>query len=418
MGKMGSACCKCVHPCGKYCVISSAISTTLTITGNHPAQLDLPIDYTVFNDPLLGNSNCAIEGQSLVNHAGSTGSLSVECREDKRVWYDAIAAKLEKCCEPNWVTIFNGSIESFLKSSARIEAFHKYISSRVRVRAGTKVIDGESVCGVYVNVCLIFARLLTSDGYSCGRTTVSGTLRSPTTIFDTTCCAESDEVLTVDETSEFASPDEETSGCDTSQSYDNADYLPVMPCREDYDPFEFYEPSNILKHQTSREVFIPNSDSIGCDPFVVTLTPDDIVLGDCGEVPGTIPSDPDPVFWVWNTCSYEDDDPRIPAPSLAESLCGSYSFAPSNFALFWDACDATGSSPPLNIILYVNLPSLCATDSTTLQGMLDNGQYKKTVTFRDRGAFVDSDIVDGEVMFDELSDTWTLTIESENCPPH
>lgn len=421
MGKMGSACCKCIHPCGKYCIISNAISTTLTIVGNHPAELVIPISYDISNDTIFGSANCRIEGKEDVDETASTNPWSVECRYVREGWYDGIGVLVEKCCDPDWVDLFNGSIETLLKTSTRISANHKYVKSKVRVRAGTKVIDGESVCGVYVTVCLIFARQTITEFYTCGRTTVTGTLRSPTTLFDTSCCAESDEMLSVDETLSFNSPDATATGCNPDAAFDAGGYVNIPPCDDDADPFADYEPDVLLQylHQITREVFLPNSDSIGCDPFVVSLTPADTISEDCGDVLGTVPSDPDPVYWEWDACSYEDDDPRIPAPSVVETLCGSNSTSPAHYALFWDACDTSGSGTPRNILLNnVDLPSVCATDASTLQGILDDGNYKKTISSRVRGSYHDTDIIDGEVMFGEMLDTWTLTIESELCPPH
>ena len=420
MGKIGKVCCKCIHPCGGYCIISNPVTTTLTITGNHPAQLDLPIEYEVTNEPFYGQFNCRIEGYALVNEEQSTTPWSVDCRYVRNGWFDGIGVNLEKCCEPNYVPFFVGSIESFMKESTTYFARQKYYASKISIRAGTKVIDGEPVCGVYVTVCVIMARKFDSSFNRCARTSVSGSIRYQEVLDTENPCCDDSTMITISETLTENFPDAEATGCDPSQNYAAGGYIDEPPCTQE-DEFAVYDPPELLipfLYKITREVFLPESDSIGCDPFVVTLTPADDIDQICGIPLGNFNTVPEPMYWEWDTCSYTDDDPRIPAPGLVATLCGEHSCSPAYFAFFWDACTGAipgGTNNATNILLNVDLPTPCATDAFTLRGLLDDCNYKKTITSRVRDSYYTTDIVDGEIMFGEMFDTWTLTIESDQC---
>jgi hypothetical protein len=419
MSKIGKICCKCIHPCGGYCIVHNAVSTTLTITGNHPATLVFPITYDVLNDQATyGENNCQISGTASVEASASTGELHTECRQVRGSYFDGMDVEVEKCCDPNWVSVFDGSVEAMLKSSSRAVAVHKYLNSEVSVRAGEKTIDGEEVCGVWVRVCLRYARYYYNEGYSCSAVRVSGTVRTPTTQFSN-CCDESDEYVSVDYENTANDPNATATACDPEAAFDAGGFISVPPCPEDDDPFADMEPSVLAQYTygITREKFIPLSKSVGCGndagPYQVTLSPSDEVSSfTCGTTP-------DDVYWEWDDCSYEDDDPRLPTPSLQASLCGEFSFTPVRWGLFFAACDGPAATQPDRDIVCpqpgntgLGCIGIGSTDHVcSLRDAMDSGIYRTTIANRSRGATVDTDIVDGEIMFGHSLDTWVLTIE-------
>lgn len=420
MSKIGKVCCKCIHPCGAYCIISNPVSTTLTITGNHPATLVFPITYDILNNAdLYGSANCQFIGEANVSAASSTGEVHNECRQTRGSYFDGMGVEIDKCCDPDWVNLFDGNVEAMLKKSGISVAVYKYLDSQVLIRAGTKTIAGEEVCGVWVRVCLRYARYFYGLSYSCQAVRVTGTARNPTTLFSD-CCDESDEYISVNYEGTENSPDATATGCDTEAAFDAGGFNNVPPCpSEDDDPFADMEPEVLAQYTygITREKFIPNSRSLGCgtpdDPYQVTFAPSDEVFnGPCGTTP-------DDVYWEWDECSYEDDDPRIPAPSQQITFCGEFSFAPVHWGQFYAAC--AGPNPG-SVDLNIACPQAGSSglgclgigsgdQVCSLQGAMDSAVYRTTVTGRSRGAVVDTDIIDGEVMFGHSLDNWVLTIE-------
>lgn len=443
-------CCDCVDDCGCYQYLEEYLSpntpkTELTITGNHPAHLVAYITYQKSTyDPLNEKWNCVAWFANEDHKCCIGGSSVIDVDESDYLWQDDFCCQSSTsgsldfdgyyCCDETgigggyrWVPLNTGSIVSNVASSATTTRAVWYRKIAVRMYAG----EQDGCCGVFVEVCLSFRRVLLSD--SCGAeyraVSIDGLCPDPPCGLE--ACIETSCTKTC------------TGTCDPAYDPESGGFMncPSALNAEDYiDPAENPDDDPTWPHYSIlRRKFISGSPSCTARDLPVlnvTLTPDDDVpydaigtnLGVCDycptdqELPGGIHYDfcvPDRVYY--DRGEYADASEAC-CPEEPTVTCGGVAKTPGFAALngyCWTRCDdvvvygiftSGGVAMECSGDLYCDIGDVfhnCWAYQEVVQELGIVYEVRNRSNTIDDQCSID---VCGYLLFGELDDTWNLSI--------
>lgn len=435
------ACCKVDPDCPCVCVSRYPCATTLTVTGNHPATLKFPINYTRNpGDGFGGTAFCGLEGASDVDRSASTNHTQLRSWTEQDRFWDHMIRNRAQCCFLDLGDLQNSYVAFPVKdtlktvqvSSRCYRADLRYQNLSVSVKQSKNLVNGQWVCGITVTATLTFKRFLSEQDHTCiyyYARTQSQTGCGPQIPFDYYLeCGQCYMNNTI------------TNATFNPSSLSTASY-PSMPtdCGPLSDnqwdsgtwngnPFSFRGPMPSLETNKqvetiyiTRSKFIPGATSIGCTaPFIVSLTPEDTVecVDSLPDVPGV---DDDNCYWFsYVYCPVNRTEGDTCIISSFECPPGTVPLSDyQNFGTFYgisDACPDIETGFTLNFWYVISVASDTGPGCTgnTFSGNPNIPQcIQGTVSFRDKGYTLNYALQDKTTLFAEGDDTWTLKLE---CP--
>lgn len=388
MGTIGNCCC-CTNECGSYCVGKNPCVTTLSISGNHPATLYFPITYSQYTKPV-----CGLYGTASVDRSTSTNHTINRVYTAKYKAYDQMHLKYYVCClGGNPQLALEGDFEVFQSGSGCQRADLRYESATVKIYS-----DTSYGCGAWVEVCLTFRRYTYSVTNLCKYLKFTGSTYN-------TCFTPFGE----DYSGTF---DDECNYCNNGLSYNPAtdpkdqNFVTAPTCGV---PTESDWSSQTL-YNIYRRKWVPNLFDIGCTSVSVVLTESNDVTG------ATYCCSKDES----NNCILTSDVlysglQSFTTENCAEQTCGTTTYPAHNrFGTFYDQ-DNVGY-----LMGYFSDVSGCTLNRTgnptIYYGSLAAGDQwscwnKATITNRYQGSTVENDLANNTLLFGELHDSWTLTLD-------
>jgi hypothetical protein len=393
MGTFGNCCC-CSNECGSYCVGRNPCVTTLSISGNHPATLKIPISYSNYEKPI-----CGLYGTGSVDRSASTNHTINRLYTAKYKAYDQMHLKHYVCCAGGTPQLaLEGDFEVFQATSGCQRADLRYEGVTVKIYS-----DSGYSCGAWIEVCLTFRRFTFSQYNYCRYLKFTGdTYNTCVTPFGEDYSGTFNDECNQCYSSNSTNPTYDSSIDPKDQGYVTAPTCSV-PTDTDWSSQTLY---NIY-----RRKWVPNLFNIGCVETSVTLTESNDITSNsfcCSQAPITL------------SCILASDViysglQSLTAENCGETTCGSTTYPAHNrFGTFYDQ-DSNGY-----LIGYFAEGTYCTlnrTGSPVDYGNLFSGNQwscwdKAIITNRYQGATVQNDLTNNTLLFGELHDPWTLTL---NC---
>lgn len=407
MGWYPCTCCKdCCNDltvgCGCICFGKTPCATTLSITGNHPAEsLVFPISYS--RNPIVVNTLqfCGLSGCAPIDLLNSVGHTFTRTWEEKERLWDKIKADKYYCCQvpgsdpvPYLLSRIEGN--GVYVASRCYKAAIRYLNLEVDIRQGKRIVYGETICGIDVNVRLTYQRFFDYRENRCQYR------YGKINYFSVPCITYpvGGEPQDVERACSVCQPGggSFTPGSD----YSTEPYPSVPSCPDpvwtEGNPDEDPNIPNGVRCIT-RSKFIPNIESVSCNnvPFTVTLGPE----LNSGLFPGTQDL----------CCGKNRDYPDLAYYDYAELQdynCSAWSNCRGTF----EETPAYGTwiSPPADFPGFGNLTGSSIGNCTTEDDVnIDQCLYSE-ITERSRGKNLVRPLENHTLLFGELNDTWTLNI--------
>ncbi len=443
------ACCKAsgLSDCPCVCVSRnpSLCTTTLTISGNHPATLKFPINYLRNPDNGFGGTLfCGLEGEANVDRSASSNHTQLRSWEEQDRFWDYMVRNEAQCCYRDINNLQDAYVafpviltgKAVQVSSRCYRADLRYEKLDVEIRQDKKLIYGEQVCGITVTATLTFKRFLSEQDHTCiyfyGRTQ-SATGCGPQIPFDYYVECGQCYISNILTNSTFNPSNPSTApypsmptGCgplsdnewESGTNWDGDRFSFRGPSFRG--PIPSLEPNKQVETiYIKRSKFIPGANSIGCTaPFTVSLTPEDTVecLDSQPDNPGV-----DDINCYWFSYVYCPVNRTEGATCFASTYeCPSDTYPLSDyiqFGLFYGKSDAC---PDIETGFILGLKN-DATDTEPGCAGNVNGEFavviprctEGSVSSRDRGYTLNYAFQDKTTLFAEGDDTWLLKLE---CP--
>jgi hypothetical protein len=437
------ACCKAsgLSDCPCVCVSRYPCTTTLTISGNHPATLKFPINYLRNpGDGFGGTLFCGLEGEANVDRSASSNHTQLKSWEEQDRFWDHMTRNRAQCCFLDLNDLQNSyvafpvtdTLKAVQVSSRCYRADLRYEKLDVEIRQDKKLIYGEQVCGITVTATLTLKRFLSEQDHTCiyfyGRTqSATGCgLQIPFDYYVECGQCYINNTLT---NSTFNPSNLSTApypsmptGCGplsdnewesgTNWDGDNFSFRGPMPSLETNKQIETI--------YIRRSKFIPGANSIGCTaPFTVSLTPEDTV-----ECLDSQPDNPG----VDGYC-YEFSYVYCPVDTTEDDTCfiSSFECPPgtvplSDYQKFGVFYGISTVCPDVEVGFTLDFWYVISNASDTGPGCTGStfagnpnipDCIQGSVSFRDRGYTLNYAFQDKTTLFAEGDDTWVLKLE---CP--
>lgn len=399
-------CCECSvsNNCPCPCIGKNPCTTTLTVTGNHPATLRFPITYQR-NTP---SGFCGLNGCSPVNRSQSTGDTQLRTWYEKERLWDRIERDVYYCCESPGTSGTAYIVRKEEGKGVRVAsrcfvAGVRYLNLEVSTyQSYSEVYQQQPLCGIIVEAKLTFQRFFQYKENKCeykyGKKSYYD--QPPCILPDPGWQPYSEErtcsyCMNEDGTISSFTPNEDYS----TQPYPNVN-CPDPVWEADIPPD--YDGIDKGIRCIIRRKFIPGVNDIACsgNPLVVSLAPEntftDGLFGPkcCGK---TEKFGDDLVYYDYLTpqdryCDAES--PSICGIPITSPKVRYGTWLPGGWPSFGDLAGTGINCIPQNVQGFV-IPE-CV-------------DFSNEVT-RVRGTNLVRELANHTLLFGEMNDTWTLNI--------